>query len=122
MCKGQHVGVSTVEYSLDVRYRSLPLLTEMADGFGAPRYGLRPTAGRALPSPLARGDGRCFLQGTSCLQDLFSSEINLQKESYTIFADAKSGVDPMRLSFLCRCGTLFRRCAFGGFFILALCP
>ena len=31
--------------SLDVRYRSLPLLTEMADGFGAPRYGLRPTAG-----------------------------------------------------------------------------
>ena len=30
---------------LDVRYRSLPLLTEMADGFGAPRYGLCPTAG-----------------------------------------------------------------------------
>ena len=32
-------------HSRDVRYRSLPLLTEMADGFDAPRYGLRPTAG-----------------------------------------------------------------------------
>ena len=38
----------------------------------------------ALPSPLARGNGRCFLWVASCLQDLFSSEINLQKESYTI--------------------------------------
>ena len=34
----------------DVRYRSLPLLAEMADGFGAPRYGLASYCG---PSPFS---------------------------------------------------------------------
>ena len=44
---------------LDVRYRSLPLLTEMADGFGAPRYGLAFYCG---PSPFSCCEKWAYLQ------------------------------------------------------------
>ena len=50
---------STGEHDLDVRYRSLPLLAEMADGFGAPRYGLASYCG---PSPFSRCEKRAHFR------------------------------------------------------------
>ena len=49
----------TGEHNLDVRYRSLPLLAEMADGFGAPRYGLASYCG---PSPFSRYIARAHIR------------------------------------------------------------
>ena len=76
----------------DVRYRSLPLLAEMADGFGAPRYGLRPTAGphrfhaarngHIVPLPHVRFDAArsAIVTNTNFPLEQLASAININDE------------------------------------------